>query len=74
MNTREIRHYLELKVGDLVTRSTGEIGIVMEVDLGEVTIHLLASPHNARMIGHVWYQSHVSIKNYWKQIIPQERT
>jgi len=74
MNTREIRNYTELKVGDLIKRHTGELGIVMCVDMGEVEIHLLQVPQNPRMVGHVWHQSHVSIKNYWKRIIPQERT
>ena len=74
MNTREIRSYTELKVGDLLTRTTGEIGIVMCVDIGEVEIHLLQAPHNPRMIGSTWHQSHVSIRNYWKRIIPQEHT
>jgi hypothetical protein len=74
MNTREIRNYTELKVGDLIKRSTGELGIVMCVDMGEVQVHLMQVPQNAHMVGHVWFQSHVSIKNYWRQIIPKEST
>ena len=74
MNTRQIRHYTELKVGDLIKRHTGEMGIVMNVGLGEVEVHLLQAPYNPRMAGTTWHQSWISIENYWTQIIPQEHT